>query len=127
MLKNLQEIVDLSHCTSLDARDNTIIAAPIINVLLDDPYEGNLTKREDDNEEPLKTQSFYLGMNLVQPDITMDFFRADDIKQYGTAVGVLLVFIIFSICCVFQVSHTVIRPLRVLNSRMMEIIESDNL
>ena len=29
--------------------------------------------------------------------------------------------------CVFQTSHSVIKPLRQLNSRMREILESDNL
>ena len=34
---------------------------------------------------------------------------------------------LLSIYCVFQTSHTVVRPLRVLNARMNEILQSNNL
>ena len=38
----------------------------------------------------------------------------------------LILALLISTYCVFQTSHTVIKPLRVLNKRMTEILQSDN-
>ena len=51
----------------------------------------------------------------------------DDWKTYVLIVCTLVFVLILTGLCIFQIAHSVIKPLRVLNSRMREILESKNL
>ena len=50
----------------------------------------------------------------------------EDLKYYGAIFVTLIVSLLLSTYCVFQTSHTVIKPLRILNMRMNEILQEDN-
>ena len=52
--------------------------------------------------------------------------QLSDLKYYSAIVACLIVSLFLSTYCVFQTSHAVIKPLRVLNMRMTEILQEDN-
>ena len=62
-------------------------------------------------------------MNMIQEQIDITLIEGNKHVFYYIAGAAMLIMIVLSIYCVFQASHSVIRPLRKLNSRMREIID----
>ena len=58
--------------------------------------------------------------------IEVKVFEWSDIKYYSAILLTLIISLLLSTYCVFQTSHAVIKPLRVLNMRMNEILQDDN-
>ena len=58
--------------------------------------------------------------------VDVKVFMLEDLKYYGAIFVTLIVSLLLSTYCVFQTSHTVIKPLRILNMRMNEILQEDN-
>lgn len=56
----------------------------------------------------------------------MVVFEPKDLIFYGTIFVCLVIALLASTVCVFQTSHAVIKPLRVLNMRMTEILQGDS-
>ena len=69
----------------------------------------------------------YIG--LVPKDYTIEIQVMDqqDWKTYVMIICTLIASLSLTAVCIFQTSHTVIKPLRRLNTRMREILESENL
>ena len=53
-------------------------------------------------------------------------FTLEDLKFYAIIVATLVLSLLLSTYCVFQTSHAVIKPLRILNQRMNEILKANN-
>ena len=53
-------------------------------------------------------------------------FSSNAWKQFFGILVALVLAHIFSHYCIFQTSHTIIKPLRVLNMRMNEILSEEN-
>ena len=58
--------------------------------------------------------------------IDLKAFEWSDMKFYGSVFVILVVSLMLSTYCIFQTSHAVIKPLRVLNQRMNEILQAEN-
>ena len=58
--------------------------------------------------------------------IVVKAFEWKDMKYYSAIFVTLILSLVLSTYCVFQTSHAVIKPLRVLNMRMSEILQEDN-
>ena len=71
-----------------------------------------------------RTYSFYLGVVPKEIEIEVKVFEAGDLIYYGAILVTLIMSLLLSTYCVFQTSHAVIKPLRVLNMRMNEILQS---
>ena len=56
----------------------------------------------------------------------MQVFQWNDMKYYGSVAAVLVASLLLSTYCVFHTSHAVIKPLRILNMRMNEILQANN-
>jgi nitrate/nitrite-specific signal transduction histidine kinase len=67
----------------------------------------------------------YLGVVRSQKDATFEILTLSDfLKRQVWLIVILVLSIIMSAFCIFQTSHILIRPLRQLNSKMREILES---
>lgn len=79
-----------------------------------------------DQENAERTVAFYIGVVPKEQKINVNVFELSDLKYYGSVAAVLIVSLILSTYCVFQTSHAVIKPLRILNMRMNEILQANN-
>ena len=68
---------------------------------------------EEINEE--RTISFYIGVVPLTQKVSVDVFTLEDLKFYAMIVATLILSLLLSTYCVFQTSHAVIKPLRILN------------
>lgn len=59
-------------------------------------------------------------------DIDIGLFDISDLKYYSAMLVALVLSLLLSAYCVFQTSHAVIKPLRILNMRMNEILQEEN-
>jgi hypothetical protein len=67
----------------------------------------------------------YLAVVRSQPESQLKIFTIDGFfKSQFWLIIVLVASIVMAAFCIFQTSHIVIRPLRQLNSKMREILES---
>ena len=67
----------------------------------------------------------YLGVVRSQKDSTLEILTLSDfLKRQVWLIVILVLSIIMAAFCIFQTSHILIRPLRQLNSKMREILES---
>ena len=67
----------------------------------------------------------YLGVVRSQKDSKLEILKLSDfLKRQVWLIVILVLSIIMSAFCIFQTSHILIRPLRQLNSKMREILES---
>ena len=73
-----------------------------------------------------RTYVFYTGVVLAKFSITVSVFEVNDLIYYSLIAAALVLSLLLSTYCVFQTSHQVIRPLRILNTRMNEILQEDN-
>ena len=98
--------------------NKTLIVAPIILIRNGDYIEYHYEREKDE----------YLGLyiGLVPADVNMNVVTLEkgDWKTYLLIACTLVFSLILTGLCIFQISHSVIKPLRVLNSRMREILES---
>jgi nitrate/nitrite-specific signal transduction histidine kinase len=69
----------------------------------------------------------YLGLVPNKKSINIESFASEDIKWFVVGGLVLLGSIFLTTFCIFKISHKVIRPLRQLNSKMREILDSKEL
>jgi nitrogen fixation/metabolism regulation signal transduction histidine kinase len=51
-------------------------------------------------------------------------FNEDDIKTFGLLLGLLLLNLLFAAIVAYQTAHYIIRPLRKLNNKMIDILFS---
>ena len=80
--------------------------------------------RIDENGE--SHQDHVLSLGVVLPPITVKVKRPDGTVYVVIATGIA--FIIVSACvwaCIFKASHELIKPLRHLNERMLEILDEE--
>ena len=94
--------------------EKTLIVAPIFLSLNDESVDSE------------RTFCFYLGLVPKDESVDVKVFMLEDLKYYGAIFVTLIVSLLLSTYCVFQTSHTVIKPLRILNMRMNEILQEDN-
>ena len=73
-----------------------------------------------------RTYCFYVGVVPTQTEVDVSPFELSDLKYYAAILVTLVLSLILSTYCVFQTSHAVIKPLRVLNMRMNEILQEEN-
>ena len=69
----------------------------------------------------------YIGVVPIIEQVHVEAFEIEDWWRYILILVTLIVSLGLTAICVFQTSHSVIKPLRQLNSRMREILESDTL
>ena len=84
----------------------------------------NLTRIDSNGDSH---QDHVLSLGVVLPPITVEVKRPDGTAYVLVATGVA--FIIVSACvwaCIFKASHELIKPLRHLNDRMLEILDEEN-
>jgi hypothetical protein len=63
----------------------------------------------------------------VPKEVKVEVNVFSDFLGYYIVIGVTLALsLLFSTYCIFKTSHTVIKPLRVLNERMNEILADNN-
>ena len=105
------------------------MATTVTNIVHDEPYLGNRIQRENSSAIPnLNYTNFNLGFDLTVRSIKIG--KLAELKDLWIYSGyfVLITFSIsLSVYFVFQTSHAVIRPLRTLNLRMIEVIEQENI
>lgn len=73
-----------------------------------------------------RTVSYYIGVVPQEQKINVEVFQPSDLINYAIIVATLVLSLILSTYCVFQTSHAVIKPLRILNTRMNEILQANN-
>ena len=73
-----------------------------------------------------RSYSFYVGVVPVPTVVPVKSFEWSDFKYYAAILCTLVLSLLLSTYCVFQTSHAVIKPLRILNMRMNEILQADN-
>lgn len=98
----------------------SLIVAPILIQIKD-------TQGLDDEElHNSRTYQFYLGVVLESFTIEVNMFEVSQLVTFSIIIITLILSLCLSTYCVFQTSHHVIKPLRILNTRMMEILQQDN-
>ena len=104
------------YSTTGDYKEKSLIVSPIYLSLQD-------TK---DTSSESRTYSFYVAVVPEETTIQVEVFEMSDLKYYGAIFLVLILSLLLSTYCVFQTSHAVIKPLRILNTRMNEIMQEGN-
>ena len=76
--------------------------------------------------EGTDTYVFIIGVVPKVTNFEVNSFQLKDLWYYSGILATLGTSLLLTTCCVFQTSHAVIKPLRVLNTRMKEILQDDN-
>lgn len=93
---------------------------PVFLSLIDNSLDqGTKVEGED-------SYAFLIGVVPTVESFNVKFFQSKDLWYYVIIVTTLIASLFLTTCCVFQTSHAIIKPLRVLNTRMNEILEEDN-
>ena len=86
-----------------------------------------LKQKATDRAANKEVLALYLGLVPTEEPVSIGAFRAGDWLGFLALVVIWFGSISLTALCVFRTSHSVINPLRKLNSRMREILEAEEL
>ena len=98
--------------------EKPLIVVPIFLSLGDDNVKSGSTGE--------RTNSLFLGVVPSNTKVQVDVFKLSDLKFYAAIVITLALTLFLATICLYQTAHAIIKPLRVLNTRMNEILKADN-
>ena len=81
---------------------------------------------EGTTTEDTREYKFYIAVVPQEIPIDVKNFEVSDLRYYAAIFVTLVISLLLSTYCVFQTSHAVIKPLRILNMRMNEILQDDS-
>ena len=98
--------------------EKPLIVAPIFLSLGDaDVKSGSTSER---------TNTLLIGVVPSNIKVQVDVFKPSDLKFYAAIVVTLAVSLLLATIFLYQTAHAIIKPLRVLNTRMNEILKAEN-
>lgn len=98
--------------------EKTLIVAPIFLSLGDADLKSGSTSE--------RTNTLFLGVVPSNTKVQVDVFKPSDLKFYALIVVSLALSLLLATIFLYQTVHAIIKPLRVLNTRMNEILKADN-
>ena len=103
-----------------DEIEKSLIVAPVFLSLIDNSLDQGIKVSGTDS------YVFIIGVVPKVTNFEVKSFQLTDLWLYCALILSLCVSLLLTTCCVFQMAHAVIKPLRVFNTRMNEILQEDN-